>query len=568
MAKDVLKGLPVSEGYAEGPVVVVNFSNPEIQMTKTSDANQELQKFSEALKKSEEQIQNLIKKKGEFLGAEEKKIFEAHLMMIADPEFIEQIEAKIKSEQYHATHAVHDVAQTFSDMLLAIPDPYMQERSHDVKDISSRILRNLTGHSFELKKESQKNILVTNDITPSLVAELDENSTLAVLCTQGGATSHAAILLRNLEIPAIFGVENLSSHLKTGDVVLADAITGEIFVLPSMDESVKFSEKIKKYAVEKRELLELKDKEALTKDGSRVHLYANIGSPTEIAALKKFNPDGIGLFRTEFLYLERKAPPTEDEQFEIYKFTLQAMNGKKTIIRTLDIGGDKEVPFLKIPKEENPFLGLRGLRLCLEREEIFRPQLRALLRASVYGQLYIMYPMVTTIHEYLAAQKLVEEEKAKLIAAGVKISPTIKFGIMIEIPAAALMIEAFVPHMDFFSLGTNDLIQYTCACDRQNPTVKNLYSSFEPAVYKLIEHSARICQKYDKELSICGEMGGQTKVTSFLLGIGITHLSMSGSLIPKVKKKLKDLNMDQCRSLVPQLNAAGSAKEVESILLK
>lgn len=568
MAKVVLKGLPVSEGYADGPVVVVNFSNPEIQTTKASDANQELQKFSEALKKSEEQIQNLIKKKGEFLGAEEKKIFEAHLMMIADPEFIEQIETKIKSEQFHATHAVHDVAQAFSDMLLAIPDPYMQERSHDVKDISTRILRNLTGHSFELKKESQKNILVTNDITPSLVAELDENSTLAVLCTQGGATSHAAILLRNLEIPAIFGVENLSAHLKTGDVVLADAITGEIFILPSADESVKFSEKIKKYAVEKRELLELKDKEALTKDGSRVYLYANIGSPTEIAALKKFNPDGIGLFRTEFLYLERKAPPTEDEQFEIYKFTLQAMNGKKTIIRTLDIGGDKEVPFLKIPKEENPFLGLRGLRLCLEREEIFRPQLRALLRASIFGQLYIMYPMVTTIHEYLAAQKLVEEEKAKLIADGIKISPTIKFGIMIEIPAAALMIEAFVPYMDFFSLGTNDLIQYTCACDRQNPTVKSLYSSFEPAVYNLIEHTARICQKYNKELSICGEMGGQTKVTSFLLGIGITHLSMSGSLIPKVKKKLKDLTMDQCRALLPQLNAAGSAKDIESILLK
>jgi phosphotransferase system enzyme I (PtsI) len=567
MAKYILKGLPVSEGYADGSVIVINFSNPEIQLTPASDSVLELKIFRDALINSEEQIQHLIKKKGDFLGVDEKKIFEAHLMMIADPEFIEQIENKIKDEKYHATHAVHEVAKFFSEMLLALPDPYMQERSHDVKDISLRILRNLTGQSCEFKKDSQKTILVTNEITPSLVAELDEENTLAVLCSQGGATSHAAILLRSLEIPAIFGVDNINAQLKTGDQVLVDCIVGEVFVLPTPSEEEKFSEKIKKYAIEKQELLDLREKEALTKDGSRIHLYANIGSPTEIAVLKKFNPDGIGLFRTEFLYLDRNAPPTENEQFEIYKFTLTAMNGKKTIIRTLDIGGDKEVPFLKIPKEENPFLGLRGLRLCLEREEIFRPQLRALLRASVFGQLYIMYPMVTTIHEFLAAQKLVEDEKAKLIASGVKVSSTIKFGIMIEIPAAALMVEAFVPYVDFFSLGTNDLIQYTCACDRQNPTVKSLYSSFEPAVYKLIEHTAKICQKYNKELSICGEMGGQTKVTSFLLSIGITHLSMSGSLIPKVKKKLKELELSQCRALLPQLNQAKSAKEVETILL-
>jgi phosphotransferase system enzyme I (PtsI) len=568
MAKCILKGLAVSEGYAEGSVVVINFSNPEIDTTKAADAERELSQFREALKKSEEQIQNLIKKKGEFLGSDEKKIFEAHLMMIADPEFIDQIEAKIRDEQCHATQSVHDVARGFADMLSSLADPYMQERSHDVKDISSRILRNLTGQSFEFKKESQKSILVMNEITPSLVAELDEENTLAVLCAQGGATSHAAILLRNLEIPAIFGVENISFHVKTGEKVLADAITGEISVLPTPDEEFKFSEKIKMYLTERQDLLNLREIEAMTNDGFRVHLYANIGSPTEIAALKKFNPDGIGLFRTEFLYLERKAPPTEDEQYEIYKFTLQAMNGKKTIIRTLDIGGDKEVPFLKIPKEENPFLGLRGLRLCLEREEIFRPQIRALLRASNYGQLYIMYPMVTTIHEFLAAQKIVEEEKSKLFANGVKVSSSIKYGIMIEIPAAALMVEAFVPYADFFSLGTNDLIQYTCACDRQNPTVKNLYSSFEPAVYRLIEHTARVCQKYNKELSICGEMGGQTKVTSFLLGVGITHLSMSGSLIPKVKKKLKDLSLENCRTLLPKLSDAKSTKEVEALLAK
>lgn len=566
MAKSMLKGLAVSEGYAQGPVVVINFAHPEIQSGKANDIAAELKRFNDAIKKSEDQIQNLIKKKGAFLGSDEKKIFEAHLMMIADPEFTDQIATKIRDEQAFATRAVHEVAKGFADMLAALDDPYMQERSHDVKDISSRILRNLTGQSFELKQDTQKMILVTNDITPSLVAELDDENTLAVVCSQGGSTSHAAILLRNLEIPALFGVENVTVLLQGGDKVLVDAITGDLSIHPSEAEENLFAEKIKKYAIEKQELLELKDKDAVTGDGTRVFLYANIGSPAEVAALKKFNPDGIGLFRTEFLYLERKAPPTEDEQFEIYKFTLQAMNNKKTIIRTLDIGGDKEVPFLKIPKEENPFLGLRGLRLCLEREEIFRPQIRALLRASVYGQLYVMYPMVTTVAEFLAAQKLVEEEKDKLTKAGVKISPSIKYGIMIEIPAAALMAEAFVPYVDFFSLGTNDLIQYTCACDRQNPTVKNLYSSFEPAVYKLIEHTARVSQKYNKELSICGEMGGQTKVTSFLLGTGIRHLSMSGTLIPKVKKKLKDLNIEQCKALMPQLNDAKTALDVENIL--
>jgi phosphotransferase system enzyme I (PtsI) len=568
MAKSVIKGLAVSEGYASGPVVVINFAHPDIQSGKSPDFNIEIKQFNDAVRKSEDQIQNLIKKKGAFLGSDEKKIFEAHLMMIADPEFIDQIIVKIKEEQAYATRAVFEVAKGFADMLSALDDPYMQERSHDVKDISTRILRNLTGHSFELKKDAQRIVLVTNDITPSVVAELDEENTLAVVCSQGGATSHAAILLRNLEIPALFGVTNVTTLLHAGDKVLVDAVKGELALQPSENEEAQFSEKIKKYGIEKQELLDLKDKDALTQDGARVYLYANIGSPTEVAALKKYNPDGIGLFRTEFLYLERKAPPTEEEQFEIYKFTLQAMNNRKTIIRTLDIGGDKEVPFLRIPKEENPFLGLRGLRLCLEREEIFRPQIRALLRASSYGQLYVMYPMVTTVAEFLTAQKIVADEKEKLTQAGIKISPTIKYGIMIEIPAAALMAEAFVPYVDFFSLGTNDLIQYTCACDRQNPTVKNLYSSFEPAVYKLIEHTARISQKYNKELSICGEMGGQIKVTSFLLGTGIRHLSMSGTLIPKVKKKLKDLNFEDCKALIPQLNDAQTAQDVENILLK
>lgn len=567
MAKVSLQGVAVSEGLAQGSAKILHLEAPIITETSCKDATTEIKRLQEAVLQSKMQIEQLVKKKGEYLGAEERKIFDAHIMMLEDPEFLEQICTKIQTSNVDATKAVAEVSTEFAQMLAALPDPYLSERSHDVKDISLRILRNLTGQSLDFSAKGNSNfILVMRDIAPSMVAELDPKIVLGVITESGGATSHAAILLRNIEIPAIFGVNEVFKHIADKNTLLLDALKGQVLVEPNETDLTQFSVQNEQYLTEKMELEKLKFTEAVTQDGVRICLYSNIGGTAEIPVLKKFNPDGVGLFRTEFLFLERKTPPTEQEQFEIYRQILATMNGRKTIIRTLDIGGDKDVPYLRIPKEENPFLGLRGLRYCLENTEIFRTQIRALLKASIFGSLFVMYPMVTTLEELKLAQAIVEEEKVALAKKGVKISDSIKFGIMIEVPAAALMAEAFAPHVDFFSLGTNDLIQYTCACDRLNPTVKNLYSSFEPSVLRLIHIVAQAAQKHGKELSICGEMGGQATMTPFLIGVGIQRLSMSSTLIPKVKKKVLGLDLEKCKGLVNTVLAANSVKEVQDIL--
>lgn len=564
-----LQGVAVSEGLTLGTAKIIHLEIPAIVETPCGDTAIEVTRFNNAVAQSKRQIESLIEKKGEFLGADEKKIFEAHIMMIEDPEYTDQIVAKIKTEKADATKAVAQVSDDFAAMLAALPDPYLSERSHDVRDISLRILRNLTGHSLDFSMgDNDHFVLMLKDIAPSMVAELDPKKILGVVTEHGGATSHAAILLRNIEIPAIFGTKDLLTKISEGSTVIMDALKGVVLLSPSDAEQSAFTEQHKSYLQEKTELEKLKYTEAVTKDGTKVYLYSNIGGTAEIPVLKKFNPDGVGLFRTEFLFLDRKAPPTEQEQFEIYKQILATMDNRKTIIRTLDIGGDKEVPYLRIPKEENPFLGLRGLRYCLENTEIFRTQIRALLKASVYGSLYVMYPMVTNIEELKAAQQIVQEEKQKLVSQGIKVSDSIKYGVMIEIPAAAVMTEAFCPYVDFFSLGTNDLIQYTCACDRLNPTVKNLYSSFEPSVLRLIDIVSAAAQKHNKELSICGEMGGQAVMTPFLLGVGIKHLSMSSTLIPKVKKKILGLTLDECKTLSSAVLQASSITEVQGLLKK
>lgn len=569
MTKQSLQGVAVSEGLALGTVKILHLEAPTIVETPCSDCSKEVDRLKKAIQQSKKQIEILIEKKGEFLGAEEKKIFEAHIMMIEDPEYTDQIIDKIKSEKADATKAVAVVSDEFAKMLAALPDPYLSERSHDVRDISLRILRNLVGHSLDFSNsESTQYILVLKDIVPSMVPELDPKSVLGVITEHGGATSHAAILLRNIEIPAIFGVKEALQKMEDGSSIMMDAIKGLLLIGPDADDQVKFKEHQSVYLKEKEDLEKLKYTEAITKDGTRIYLHANIGGTAEIPVLKKFNPDGVGLFRTEFLFLDRKAPPTEQEQFEIYKQILATMESRKTIIRTLDIGGDKEVPYLRIPKEENPFLGLRGLRYCLENHELFRTQIRALLKASVYGSLYVMYPMVTTIAEIKAAQVIVQEEKQKLLNQGIKVSDTIKYGVMIEVPAAAIMTEDFAPHVDFFSLGTNDLIQYTCACDRLNPNVKSLYSSFEPSVLRLINIVSEAAQKHGKELSICGEMGGQATMTPFLIGVGIHHLSMSATLIPKVKKRILSLNLAECKDLAKSVLKASTTQDIQEMLKK
>ncbi len=563
-----IQGIAIYEGLALAPINKVYSHQIQIAEDLCLDVLTEKARFETAVNQSKQQIQSLIEAKKSILGPEEIQIFEAHLMFLEDPEYLSQINDKIQNQKWDATKAVDVISKEFSQMLAALPDPYLSARSQDIRDIGQRLLRNLSFKSLgENSPQSPLlGILALKEIHPSLVAELNPLYVKGVLTEEGGSTSHAAILLKNLEIPSIFGLPHLLQKIENGDVVLMDARNGMLFLNPSAEEKTWFQNQELEFQKEKALWNSLKTKAAETQDGFRIHLHANVGALSDLPSLEKYNPDGIGLFRTEFLFLDRNAPPSEEEQFQIYSKILQTMKGKKTILRTLDIGGDKIIPYLNLPQEENPFLGLRGLRLCLVHQDLFRTQIRALLRASVHGALSIMYPMVTQKSEWEQAQAIVQEELKTLHSKNVPIASTPRFGIMIEVPATALMIESYIPDVDFFSIGTNDLIQYTCACDRLNPSVRTLYSHYEPAVLKLIHQLAQTTQHHQKDLSLCGEMGGDLELIPFLIGCGLTHLSMSPSQIPKVKLRLQTLTREKCQHLAAQILKAPSAIDVKSIL--
>lgn len=568
MTDTSLQGLSICEGLALGPIKKIVHEEPQIVETLCADSGAEITSFQKALESAKHQIKNILEEKKSLLGKNELQIFEAHLMFLEDPEYLDQIVDKIKTHQWSAAKSIQETSHEFAQMLAALPDPYLAARSQDIQDIAQRLIKNIlapndssTSTLFQFK-----GILVLKEIHPSFVAELNPQNIQGVLTEQGGATSHSAILLKNLEIPTIFGIPNLLSQLQDGDTLFMDARKGIITRNPTSKDQTWFQDQWREFQHEKELLSSFKLIPAATQDGLRVNLTANIGTVADLKTIEKMNPDGIGLFRTEFLFLDRTSAPSEEEQYQAYTQTLQAMKGKKTIIRTLDIGGDKIIPYLYLSKEDNPFLGLRGLRLCLTHQNLFRTQIRALLRASVHGELSIMYPMVTQLPEWTQAQSIVQEEKAALQKHGVSISPSIRFGIMIEVPAAALMMDTFASHVDFFSIGTNDLIQYTCACDRMNPSVSYLYSHFEPSVLKLIHQIIQAAQKHHKDISICGEMGGDLNLVPFLIGAGLTSLSMTSQQIPKVKRLLQTLTINHCQQLTEAVMNASTALEVKALL--
>jgi phosphotransferase system enzyme I (PtsI) len=565
MTDTSIQGTAVSEGLASGLGKFVSFDTVEISTTPCKNVQTELVRFESARSQAKKQVEALIGRRNSALGEDEKKIFAAHLMMLDDPEYVDQIRSLIEHESNDATKAVDSTSKAFATIFAALPDPYLAERADDVLDIGLRIIKILTGSSSNDMHFDDSYILLCRDILPSTVAELDPRVVKAVVAEAGGLTSHAAILLKNLEIPAIFATRGAKLQDLTGHNLLVDAQTGTIIANPTTGECTKFEKRQQELQAQLADLAELVNQPGITSDGRRINLLANIAGVKEIPVLNKYNPDGVGLFRTEFLFLHQRSAPSEAEQTEVYKKILEAMGKRKTTIRTLDIGGDKDVPYLNLPKEENPFLGLRGLRYCLENRDLFRQQLRALLRASPFGNLQIMYPMVTTINELNEANLILAEEKALLIAAGVNISPDIKVGIMIEVPAAAIMADAFASRVDFMSLGTNDLTQYTCACDRLNPAVKSLYNTYEPAVLHLIEMVADAAQKYNIELSVCGEMAGNQRLAPFFLGIGIVNLSMSPPGIPRLKRRLASLTMAASTALAKRALACNSATEVAAI---
>ncbi|HUC91055.1 MAG TPA: phosphoenolpyruvate--protein phosphotransferase [Paenibacillus sp.] len=502
--------------------------------TTVEDAEQEVERLRKAVSQAGTELERIRTATEEKLGTHKAEIFEGHLMILDDPEWMDVIVGKINDEAVNAEYAVHEVSQTFIDMLMGMDDELLRERAVDIRDVSGRVMSHLQGRPHrDLSSLTEPCILIAEDLTPSDTAQLNLDVILGFVTEIGSRTSHSAIMARSLDIPAIVGVGQGIHGIEDGAVVVMDAVEGTVLVGPGEEELVAFRDKKRSYDIRKAELAALKDRPTQSADGVRVELAANIGKLEDVQKALDNGAEAIGLFRTEFLYMGRDSLPTEEEQFNSYKYVLEKMDGKPVVIRTLDIGGDKELPYLSLPKESNPFLGQRALRLCLSREDLFRTQLRALLRASRFGNLKIMFPMIAVVDELREAKRILEEEKRRLAEAGTPPDDRIEVGMMIEVPAAAVAADTFAGEVDFFSIGTNDLIQYTMAADRMNETVAYLYQPCHPAVLRLIRMVIQAAKQQGKWVGMCGEMAGDQTAIPLLLGMGLHEFSMSaGSILP------------------------------------
>ncbi|HAT4320642.1 TPA: phosphoenolpyruvate--protein phosphotransferase [Clostridium perfringens] len=531
------KGIAASKGYAIGTVFIQEHEEIIISDAKVSDIAAEKEKLSKALAQSKEQLEAIKEKTANEIGEHEAQVFEAHLMLLDDVEFTGQMEMTIENDQLNAMKAVQNVTDTFVMIFDSMDDPYMRERAADIKDVSKRIIANLAGKGGNgMENVGANTVVVAHDLTPSDTAQLDRSKVVGFLTNIGGRTSHSAIMARTLEIPAVVGLGDITTSVKNGDTVIVDGIEGVAIINPDEATINEYKARLEKFKAEQEELKKLIDVKTTTKSGRRIEVCGNIGKPEDIDQVLANGGDGVGLFRTEFLYMDRDEAPTEDEQFEAYKYVLEKADGKQVVIRTLDIGGDKTLPYLPLPEEMNPFLGYRAIRLCLDRKDIFRVQIRALLRASVYGNLAVMFPMISGLEEFQQAKVFVEECKAELKAEGIAYSDSIQWGIMVEIPAAAVYADELAKHVDFFSIGTNDLIQYTLAADRMSEKVSYLYNPMHPAVLRLIKMTIDGAHKHGKWVGMCGEMAGDERAIPTLVEYGLDEFSMSATSILTAKK--------------------------------
>ena len=531
------KGIAASKGYAIGKVFLQEHEEIVITDAKVTDVAAEKERMQKALDESRVQLESIKAKALEEMGAEKAEVFEAHITLLDDPEFTGAMMMEIENNSVNALKAVESVTNTFVAIFESMEDAYMRERAADIKDVSKRILANLSGIGADAFAITEANtVVVAHDLTPSDTAQLDRSKVVGFITNIGGRTSHAAIMARTLEIPAVLGLGDITDCVKTGDTVIVDGITGDVIINPSEEVLAEYQAKKEKFQAEQEELKKLIDVKTTTKSGRRIEVCGNIGKPEDVLGVIANGGDGVGLFRTEFLYMDRDNAPTEEEQFESYKFVLEKMEGKQVVIRTLDIGGDKTLPYLPLPEEMNPFLGYRAIRLCLDKKELFKVQLRALLRASVYGKLAVMFPMISGLQEFEQAKEVVEECKAELRAEGKEYSDSIQWGIMVEIPAAAVYADELAKHVDFFSIGTNDLIQYTLAADRMSEKVSYLYNPMHPAVLRLIKMTIDGAHKHGKWVGMCGEMAGDEAAIPTLVEYGLDEFSMSATSILNAKK--------------------------------
>ena len=531
------KGIAASKGYAIGKVFLQEHEEIVITDAKVTDVAAEKERMQKALDESRVQLESIKAKALEEMGAEKAEVFEAHITLLDDPEFTGAMMMEIENNSVNALKAVESVTNTFVAIFESMEDAYMRERAADIKDVSKRILANLSGIGADAFAITEANtVVVAHDLTPSDTAQLDRSKVVGFITNIGGRTSHAAIMARTLEIPAVLGLGDITDCVKTGDTVIVDGITGDVIINPSEEVLAEYQAKKEKFQAEQEELKKLIDVKTTTKSGRRIEVCGNIGKPEDIDQVLANGGDGVGLFRTEFLYMDRDEAPTEDEQFEAYKYVLEKADGKQVVIRTLDIGGDKTLPYLPLPEEMNPFLGYRAIRLCLDRKDIFRVQIRALLRASVYGNLAVMFPMISGLEEFQQAKAFVEECKGELKAEGIAYSDSIQWGIMVEIPAAAVYADELAKYVDFFSIGTNDLIQYTLAADRMSEKVSYLYNPMHPAVLRLIKMTIDGAHKHGKWVGMCGEMAGDEAAIPTLVEYGLDEFSMSATSILNAKK--------------------------------
>ncbi len=533
----IKRGIAASKGYAIGKVFIQEHEEIVINDNKISDIEAEKKLLRVALEDSRKQLNSIKEKTLNEIGEHEAQVFEAHLMLLDDVEFTGQMEMTIESESLNAMKAVQNVTDTFVMIFDSMDDPYMRERAADIKDVSKRIISNLAGKGGSDFAITEGNtVVVAHDLTPSDTAQLDRSKVIGFLTNIGGRTSHSAIMARTLEIPAVVGLGDITTSVRNGDIIIVDGIEGLALINPDQKTIDEYTAKKEKFHAEQEELKKLIEVKTVTKGGRRVEVCGNIGKPQDIDQVLANGGDGVGLFRTEFLYMDRESAPTEEEQFESYKYVLEKAAGKQVVIRTLDIGGDKTLPYLPLPEEMNPFLGYRAIRLCLDRKDIFKVQIRALLRASVYGNLAVMFPMISGLEEFQAAKEFVEECKAELKNEGVAYSDSIQWGIMVEIPAAAVYADELAKYVDFFSIGTNDLIQYTLAADRMSEKVSYLYNPMHPSVLRLIKMTIDGAHKHGKWVGMCGEMAGDEAAIPTLVEYGLDEFSMSATSILSAKK--------------------------------
>jgi len=562
-----LKGIAASNGIAIAKAY--RLVEPDLSFEKKTieDAAAEVERFKKAMEKSKSELEAIRDKAKVDLGADKAAIFEAHLLVLSDPELNAPIEDKIQSDKVNAESALKETADMFVMMFEQMDNEYMKERAADIRDVTKRVLAHLLG--VQLPNPSmiaEEVIIVAEDLTPSDTAQLNRNFVKGFTTNIGGRTSHSAIMARSMEIPAVVGTKTATEEITNGDFVIVDGLKGEVHINPTPELIADYRKVHEDYEVQKAEWAKLVNEPTLTNDGHHVELAANIGIPNDLKGVIENGGEGVGLYRTEFLYMGRDQLPSEEEQFESYKAVLKGMAGKPVVVRTLDIGGDKELPYLDLPKEMNPFLGFRAIRLCLEEQGIFRTQLRALLRASSFGNLKIMFPMIATLDEFRAAKTILEEEKEKLLSEGQTVAEKIELGIMVEIPSTAILADQFAKEVDFFSIGTNDLIQYTMAADRMNQRVSYLYQPYSPSILRLVKMVIDAAHAEGKWAGMCGEMAGDETAIPVLLGLGLDEFSMSATSILKARSQIKNLKKSDMEKLAQEvLNMQTTSQVIEAV---